>query len=143
MIKKSCLGCGWTGDRVFLHLVALHVRFQTVALGEGFFADGALVRSLSVVGPHVDRQVFLARARLPTDRAHKPFDAQVAPDVVGQVSLAFEETATLGTAVRRLTSVHSHVNLEFAVGHEAFAAHAADVRPLAAVRLHVSHQAAV
>lgn len=36
-------------------LVALHVRFQAVALREGFVADGALVRSLSVVRPHVNR----------------------------------------------------------------------------------------
>lgn len=117
--------------------------FQTVALGEGLFTDGALIRSLSIVRPHVDRQVFLPRARFPANPAHKPFDAQVAPDVVGQVSFPLEKAAALRAAVRSLASVHSHVNLEFTVGHEAFAAHAADVRPLTAVRLHVSHQGAV
>ncbi|KAI3375796.1 hypothetical protein L3Q82_003740 [Scortum barcoo] len=67
----------------------------TVALSEGFVTHGALVWSLPVVGPHVDREVFLPRARLPTNPADEQFDAQVAPHVVGQVSLAFKKASAL------------------------------------------------
>lgn len=123
--------------------MALHVSLQTVALSEGFVTEGTLVRSLPVVGPHVDRQVFLAGTRLPANAADEQFDAQVAPHVVGQVSLTFEKAAALRAAERRLVGVHAHVRLQLAVGYEAFAADDADERPLAAVRPHVSRQAAV
>lgn len=123
--------------------MTLHVRFQTVALCEGLLAQGALVGSLSVVRPHVDRQVFLPRTRLPANAAHEQFDAQVRADVIGQVSLAFEEASALGAAVWRLARVHPHVHLQLAIGQEAFAAHDADERALVAVSPHVSREAAV
>lgn len=122
--------------------VALHVRFQTVALGEGLVAEGALIWPLSVVGPHVDRQVFLTSTRFATNWAHKKLDAQVASHVVVQVRLAFEEAAALGAAVGRFVGVDAHVGIQFAVGYEAFVAYGAGKRPVVAVRLHVGGQAA-
>lgn len=130
-------------EGLLLGLVALHVGLQTVALGEGLVADAALVRSLSVVGPHVDRQVFLPRTRLPTNPADEAFDAQVAPDVAVQGVLTFEEASALGAAVRRLACMNSHVGLELAVGHEGFAADDADERLLVGVRPDVERQAGV
>lgn len=123
--------------------MALHVSFQTVSLSEGLVTQSALVRSLPVVRPHVDRQVLLARTRLPANATDEQFDAQVAPDVVIQMRLALKEASALGAAVRRLVAVNQHVGLQLAVGYETLAAHHADERPHAAVRLHVSRQTAV
>lgn len=114
--------------------------FQTVALGEGPVADAALVGFVSIVGPHVDLQVFPSGAFLPTLGAHKPLDAQVDLDVAVQVGLLLEAPAALGALVRRLVGVDPHVLLQVAVEPEALGADGADERPDAAVGLQVSHQ---
>lgn len=87
----------------------LHVRLQAVALCEGFLTEGTLVRSLSVVRPHVDGEVRPPSARLPADPAHIWFCSGVDGHVVVQVSLPFEGPATVRTAVWCLPSVNPHV----------------------------------
>ena len=57
------------------HQVALHVRFQAVALSESLIAEFTLVRSLPVVGSHVDFQIRFTSARFPTSHANKRFEA--------------------------------------------------------------------
>lgn len=87
------------------------MRFQTVTLRERFLAHAALVRSLSVVRPHVNRQVLLSRTRLPANAAHEQFQPQVAPHVRVQVSLTLKVASALRAAVRRLTGVNAQVHL--------------------------------
>lgn len=122
------------------HLVALHVCFQTVALSEGFVTEGTLVRSLSVVGPHVNGQVCFTSACFPTNPADKRFDARVDGDMVVQISLALERPATVRAAVRRLSGVDPHVNRQRSLGGESFAAFTAVERLLVGVRPHVNLQ---
>lgn len=124
-------------------MVTLHVCFQAVALGEGFVTEGTLVGSLSVVGSHVDGQVFLSRTSFAANPAGEALDAQVAPDVDVQGALEFEVASAPGAAVGRLASVNAHVFPEVPFGEEASAADGADERSLVAVGLHVSHQGAV
>lgn len=116
------------------------MRFQTVTLSEALVTDGTLVRSLAVVRPHVDRQVRLTSARLPTYPAHERLVARVDPHVIVQVTLAFEGPAAVWAAVRRLPGVDPHVNRQRAFGGEPLAALAAVVRLLVGVRSQVDLQ---
>lgn len=116
------------------------MRFQTVALGEGPVAHGALVGFVSAVGPHVDLQVFPPGALLPADAAHKHLDAQVDLEVAVQVGLLLEAAAALRALERRVVGVDPHVLLQVAPEPEALAADGAVERPHVAVSLEVSHQ---
>lgn len=111
------------------------MRLHVVALREGFVAGRALVRSLSVVGPHVDGQVLSARTRLPANAADKRPEARVDPQVVVQVRPAFEIEQPYGVSPVWIRVV--------AFGREALAADAAPKRPRLAVGPHVTRQVAV
>ena len=71
--------------------MTLHVCFQTVALSEGFITQRTLVRSLSVVRPHVNSQVRFTSARFPANPAHKRLEARVDGHVVVQINLGQKE----------------------------------------------------
>lgn len=123
--------------RCLCSLVALHVSLQAVALSEGLLAQGTLVRSLSVVRPHVDGEVSSPGTRFPTDPTDVWFGSCVDRHVVVQVSLPFEGPAAVRTAVRCLPGVDPHVDGQRPPGGETLPAAVAAVRLLVGVRPHV------
>lgn len=120
--------------------VAFHVRLEAVTLGEAFVAKRALVRSLPIVGPHVNRQVGFTSARLPANPASKRLLTRVDPEVVEQIGLSLEGPAAVRAAVRRLPRVDPHVDGQRAFGGEGLAALAAIEGFLLAVRPQVDLQ---
>ncbi|MEQ2161624.1 hypothetical protein GOODEAATRI_011327 [Goodea atripinnis] len=81
-------------------LVALHVRLQAVALREGLVTQGTLVRSLSVVRPHVDGQRGGQFEAALTDLASVGSFSGVRHLVAGQGSVAAQKFAADPTEVR-------------------------------------------
>lgn len=134
------MGRVFASHRSLCHQVAFHVCFQTVTLSESFITEGTLIRSLPIVGPHVDSQVRFASAPFPTNPTDKWFLARVDRQVVVQVNLAFEGPATVRAAVRCLSRVDPHVNRQRTFGAESLAAFAAVVRLLVGVPPHVDLQ---